>query len=304
MMRLLANARWKIMVLYYSITGKFISYCMKYPPYRRRYWVKYYNRVRDIYNNEDFLFMNLGYASIKPEEEYPPEEINQINRFSEQLYHYVIGNQPIQGKEVLEVGCGRGGGSAYMMRQFNPAKLTAVDIAETAVTLCQEVHQQSGIHFQQADATALPFADQSFDAVINIESSHCYPSRQRFFAEVTRVLRPSGLFLYADLVIVSPCQLTLDNLTLDQVKQLLDNCGLTVIKDEDISKNVLKSRDLITDSNLFEALIDKSLKEEIKTKYIPALMPLLKNTFWLRDTEFYNLLKTGKIVYWSWMLQK
>jgi len=304
MMRVLANARWEMINFYYNITGKAVSYGMKYPTFRRRYWSKYYNRVKDIYNNEDFLFMNLGYASTNPEEEQPPEEINQINRFSEQLYHHVIGDQTVQGKEVLEVGCGRGGGSAYMMRQFNPEKLTAVDIAETAVALCQEVHQQSGIHFQQADATELPFADQSFDAVINIESSHCYPSRQRFFAEVARVLRPSGLFLYADLVIVSPCQLTLDNLTLDQVKNLIDNCGLTVIKDEDISKNVLRARDLITDSNLFEELIDKSLKEEVKKKYLPAFMPLLKNTFWLRDTEFYDLLKTGKIVYWSWMLQK
>jgi SAM-dependent methyltransferase len=35
--------------------------------------------------------------------------------------------------------------------------------------------------------------------VINIESSHCYPSLPRFLAEVARVLRPGGHFLYADL---------------------------------------------------------------------------------------------------------
>ena len=51
----------------------------------------------------------------------------------------------------------------------------------------------------RGDAENLPFPDQSFDAVINIESSHCYPRFPRFLAEVARVLRPGGHFLYADL---------------------------------------------------------------------------------------------------------
>lgn len=36
--------------------------------------------------------------------------------------------------------------------------------------------------------------------VINIESSHCYPPRRTFFAEAARILRPEGIFLFADLV--------------------------------------------------------------------------------------------------------
>jgi ubiquinone/menaquinone biosynthesis C-methylase UbiE len=50
----------------------------------------------------------------------------------------------------------------------------------------------------QGDAENLPFADQSFDAVINVEASHCYPRFPRFLAEVARVLRPGGHFLYCD----------------------------------------------------------------------------------------------------------
>ena len=48
------------------------------------------------------------------------------------------------------------------------------------------------------DADNLPFADQSFDAVINIEASHCYPRLSHFLADVARVLRPGGHFLYVD----------------------------------------------------------------------------------------------------------
>ena len=44
----------------------------------------------------------------------------------------------------------------------------------------------------------MPFPDESFDAVINVEASHSYPHFDRFLPEMTRVLRPGGHFLYAD----------------------------------------------------------------------------------------------------------
>ena len=50
----------------------------------------------------------------------------------------------------------------------------------------------------QGDAQNLPFPDESFDAVINVEASHIYPNFERFLGEVARVLRPGGHFLYAD----------------------------------------------------------------------------------------------------------
>ena len=49
------------------------------------------------------------------------------------------------------------------------------------------------------NAENLPFADQSFDAVISIEAAPYYPRFPRFLAEMARVLRPGGHFLYADL---------------------------------------------------------------------------------------------------------
>jgi ubiquinone/menaquinone biosynthesis C-methylase UbiE len=48
------------------------------------------------------------------------------------------------------------------------------------------------------DAENLPFADESFDVVINVEASHAYPRLPCFLAEVVRVLRPGGHLLYAD----------------------------------------------------------------------------------------------------------
>ena len=50
----------------------------------------------------------------------------------------------------------------------------------------------------QGNAEDLPFGDESFDAVINVESAHGYPRFARFPGEAARVLRPGGHFLYAD----------------------------------------------------------------------------------------------------------
>ena len=45
---------------------------------------------------------------------------------------------------------------------------------------------------------ALPFEPSSFDVVLSVESSHCYPDFNGFAREVARTLRPGGLFLLAD----------------------------------------------------------------------------------------------------------
>jgi ubiquinone/menaquinone biosynthesis C-methylase UbiE len=55
-----------------------------------------------------------------------------------------------------------------------------------------------GSIFVHGDAENLPFPDESFDAVVTGDASHIYPHFERFLAEVTRVLRRGGHFLYAD----------------------------------------------------------------------------------------------------------
>ena len=85
------------------------------------------------------------------------------------------------------------------MRTLQPASYTALDLNRAAVAFCRRTHNVPGVDFINGDAEKLPFPDNAFDAVINIESSGAYPNFSRFLAEVARVLRPGGHFLYADL---------------------------------------------------------------------------------------------------------
>lgn len=85
------------------------------------------------------------------------------------------------------------------MRALKPASYTGLDQNRAAVAFCQDQYDIPGLNFVRGDAENLPFDDQDFDAVINIESSHCYSQFPRFLAEAARVLRGGGHFLYADL---------------------------------------------------------------------------------------------------------
>jgi ubiquinone/menaquinone biosynthesis C-methylase UbiE len=63
------------------------------------------------------------------------------------------------------------------------ADATGVDLAPEAVAFSRRAHRRPGADFKVGDAEHLPFDDQSFDAVINIESSHTYPNLRAFLAE-------------------------------------------------------------------------------------------------------------------------
>lgn len=147
---------------------------------------------------DDILFLNWGY------EEDPPMAVplaasDEANRFCIQLYHRTATQVDLSGKRILEVGSGHGGGASYLLRTLRPASYTGLDLNPAGIDFCQKRHSLPGLDFVRGDAEDLPFAEQSFDVVINVESSHGYPRFSCFLAEVARVLRPGGYFLYADL---------------------------------------------------------------------------------------------------------
>ena len=74
-----------------------------------------------------------------------------------------------------------------------------IDISETAVELCNSIYNIDNMNFVIGDSENIPFDNEQFDAVINVESSHCYGSMQSFLGETFRILKPGGFFLFCDL---------------------------------------------------------------------------------------------------------
>ena len=147
---------------------------------------------------DDVLFLNWAYQEDPPMA-LPLEATDEPNRGPIQLYYRTATQAgDLAGKRVLEVGCGHGGGASYLMRALGPASYVGLDLNPVGIEFCRRRHQLPGLEFVRGDAEKLPFAPESFDAVINVESSHCYPHFDRFLAEVARVLNTGGVFLYTD----------------------------------------------------------------------------------------------------------
>ncbi len=202
---------------------------------RKRMWKVWHdlilNREKDAI---DVTFMNYGYTDevVRALELEPADEQERI---CAHLYHKAAAHADLTDLEVLEVGCGRGGGASYMARYLGPRSLVGLDLNERAIAFCSDHFRDvDNLHFRAGDAEALPFADGSFDAVVNVESSRCYPNVERFFAEVHRVLRPGGHFLLTDMRWAPD---------VPRLREQLGAAGFTTETEEDISARVVEALD-------------------------------------------------------------
>jgi ubiquinone/menaquinone biosynthesis C-methylase UbiE len=178
----------------------------------------------------EYLFLGPGYEE-DPAMGVHLNEADEPNRYPIQLYHRLAVDEDLAGKDVLEVSSGHGGGASYLMRTFKPKSYVGLDLNPAGVTFCRRRHNLPGIRFVQGDAQDLPFPDESFDVVINLEASHSYPDFAQFLAEVARVLRKGGRFLYADL---RPRR------EVEEWTNDLQNCSLTTVSHRVVNPEVMR----------------------------------------------------------------
>jgi SAM-dependent methyltransferase len=104
------------------------------------------------------------------------------------------------GKDVLDLGCGHGGRTAYYLLNGNPRSIIGIEISHERVgvakTSAHLITQDGRISFAVGFGEALPFADDSFDSIISYDVFEHVQDLPRVLAECCRVLRPGG-HLYA-----------------------------------------------------------------------------------------------------------
>lgn len=128
-------------------------------------------------------------------ERFIPTEQGKIRL--EHYHRYAIVLDIVKEKDVLDVACGEGYGSSFMA---NVARsVTGVDISDEAIQHASTAYMSQNLTFRQGSATALGFADASFDVVVSFETIEHLAEQAQMLAEIGRVLRPDGL-----LVISSP----------------------------------------------------------------------------------------------------
>jgi len=246
-----------------------------------KHWYRYINRVME---DKPIWFMNYGYMPadgalipLRPEDE--------PNRTCIQLYDAVTRPADLKGRDVLEVSCGRGGGARFVSSYRSPRLMIGLDRTQESIAFCRRQHAGSGLRFLCGDALSLPFPDASFDAIVNVEASHCYPDFNRFLAEVRRLLRPQGHFLYTD---------SRRKERLDGWRDDLVSCGLAMREREDITEDVVRALGCTNDRV-------SSMIRDSAPRFTRSFISEFAAT---KGTALYRYFETGELRYVRYAFQK
>jgi len=199
--------------------------------FRRWYWY-----VSRIDKDAEVLFLNYGFSN--GDRPIALDARDEGNRYCIQLYHHLGAAVDLRGKDLVEIGCGRGGGLSFITKTFGPATALGIDLEAGAVDFCNSFYRQPGLSFLQGDAQDLSLDDASCDVILNVESSHRYPDMRAFLAEARRILRPGGHLLLSDFRY---------DYDMPAFERDLRECGLALRTEADITANVLAALGLDND---------------------------------------------------------
>jgi SAM-dependent methyltransferase len=102
----------------------------------------------------------------------------------------------LNGKLVLEVGCGRGDFARALGKRYPSVKLFGTDFSTTAIgTAKSKVPLDSNVRFEVADAQNLPFENNYFDYIISCECLEHVEIPSEMMSNVARCLKPGGGFI-------------------------------------------------------------------------------------------------------------
>lgn len=181
---------------------------------------------------------------------------------AEQLTAQVCASVPVDNNlHVLDVGCGFGGTVAFLNETYTGMQLVGVNIDARQLErarACVVAAPTNTVDFQQGNACALPFADNSFDVVLAVECIFHFPSRALFFQEAFRVLKPNGYLALSDFLPSSALlpfskmnwfgrfygQCHLDYRYKDY-RQLATTTGFNALVERDITANTLPTYDYL-----------------------------------------------------------
>ncbi len=153
--------------------------------------------------NPDHIHFGLFEPGECPE---PGENLSEspgLARAVERMIDVIVAPADLRAHHfVVDAGCGVGGTGIYLAQNHGCA-VRGVNIAREQLELAERKARDAGLDdrvtFAYADCSRhLPFADDSVDVVVNIESAGHYSDRGRFLREVHRILKPGGRIVAMD----------------------------------------------------------------------------------------------------------
>jgi O-methyltransferase len=151
----------------------------------------------------ELIFFNYGYAEPRNESYAWIDSRDLAYKYHLSLVRHTLETAELDGKSVLDIGAYRGGNCHYLLRYGNAARVTALDYCPAYLELSRSLLRDPRAQLVCGDAQRLPCASSAYDVALNIQSSHCYADFPSFLSEVHRILKPGGIFAYADVWFLS-----------------------------------------------------------------------------------------------------
>ncbi len=123
-----------------------------------------------------------------------PEEVDRV-----------IAGIDLNGKRVLDFGCGAGGITLHLAKTYGPADIVGYDVEQPVIDRARAAADAAGLsavaRFVASPPGRLPFDDGEFDVVFSKDAMIHVPDKEALFAELFRVLKPGGIFAASDWLI-------------------------------------------------------------------------------------------------------
>lgn len=200
--------------------------------------IEMYNNLNSTTKNIDwFIFMNHGYMPLD-ENHYPihVEEFDSLIdihkgwRYQVYLYMSLLKacSRPLSGN-ILDISCGRGGGTSVYRSYYNFDRIVGLDLNQNHIDIAKNNFGELA-EFYQGTYRTLPFEDNAFDIVTNLEASNYYDDPEQLFFEVKRVLKDQGQMIFSDHF--------MGDIREKAIEDNITTAGLKIISKKKITRNV------------------------------------------------------------------
>ena len=152
--------------------------------------------------DKDKLLSNERFNNPEFAERYAHKHLKMSLNFAGKLTAMLSDKNFKKGK-VLDSGCGPGFMIIELAKKFTECEFVGIDLSEPLLEIAGNKNQKEGLNerikFLKADVLNIPFPDNYFDFVININMLHLVEEPVKMINEIERVLKPEGFFFITDL---------------------------------------------------------------------------------------------------------
>ncbi len=153
-------------------------------------------------NNKDLLLLDERFNNPEFARRYADKHlkmsINFVNKLAVKLY-----KKDFKNGKILDSGCGPGLTIIELAKKFTACEFVGIDLSEPLLEIAENKNQKEKLNervkFLKANVRDIPFLDNYFDFVININMLHLVEEPVKMINEIERVLKPEGFFFITDL---------------------------------------------------------------------------------------------------------